>query len=257
MRIAALLFVLLVPALALATPASDKCVEQYNAGAYGDAARCFEALEAEGHHNGHLLYDQGNAWYRAGDVGRAIHAWRRAGLFLPRDGDLAANLKSAREQARDDLAPPDARGPLARTLLMPYDRLAAHELLWLGAIAWALLLLLGTVRLLRAFPGATGLLVLCGVLSAGGLTGWAARSIQIATAPLGVVLSEQVTLRSGRDVQSRDLLVLHAGAELRVVEQTPDWLQIALSSGERGWLPADAVGLVVPALEQPEAANGT
>lgn len=243
-----LLLLLLLPTVAFATPASDKCVSQYNDGQYTEAARCFEALEAEGHHNGHLLYDQGNAWYRAGDVGRAVHAWRRAGLFLPRDGDLAANLRTAREKTRDDLAPPDERGALGRTLLLPYDRMSANELLLLGAVFWALLLVLGAIRMVRAFPGSAGLLLLCGVLSAGGLIGWGARSIQLATAPLGVVLTEEVTLRSGRDVQSRDLALLHAGAELTVVERTTGWVQVALSSGQRGWLPADSVGLVLPVL---------
>lgn len=252
-----LLLLVLAPALAMATPASDACVDQYNTGQYADSARCFEALEAEGHHNGDLLYDQGNAWYRAGDIGRAVHAWRRAALFLPRDGDLAANLRAAREQVRDDLAPPDERAPLARTLLLPFDRMAAGEMLLLGAIAWALLLLLVAIRLTRDFPGASGLLLLCGVLSLGGLSGWAARTIQVSSRPLGVVLNEEVTLRSGRDVQSRDLLVLHAGAELRVVEESTGWLQVALSSGQRGWLPTGSVGLVVPVLPSAEASSPT
>ncbi len=250
---ALVLLVLLLPLPALATPASEACVEQYNAGNYEQSARCFEALEAEGHHNGHLLYDQGNAWFRAGDIGRAVHAWRRSALFLPRDGDLAANLRAAREQARDDLAPPDERAPLTRTLLLPFDRMAAGELLLLGAIAWALLLLLAAIRVVRPFPGAPGLLLLAGVLSLGGLSGWAARTVQLSSRPLGVVLNEEVTLRSGRDVQSRDLLVLHAGAELRVVERSTGWLQVALSSGQRGWLPTASVGLVVPVLPPSDA----
>ncbi len=247
-----LLLALVLPTTALATPASEACVEQYNAGQYEQAALCFEGLEAEGHHNGHLLYDQGNAWYRAGDIGRAVLAWRRAALYLPRDGDLAANLRTARDQARDDLPPPDERAPLARTLMLPFDSMAASEMLLLGAIAWALLLLLVAIRLVRAFPGGTGLLVLCGLLSFGGLSGWATRTIQLSSRPLGVVLNDEVTLRSGRDLQSRDLLVLHAGAELRVVERSTGWLQVALSSGQRGWLPTGSVGLVVPVLPHSE-----
>ena len=102
-------YFLQVPALALATPASDKCVEQYNAGAYADAARCFEALEAEGHLNGHLLYDQGNAWYRAGDVGRAIHAWRRAGGCSASSGRSAGTSSSAAGFAATRRSPAAAR----------------------------------------------------------------------------------------------------------------------------------------------------
>lgn len=242
------LLLLVAPAAAQelgASPGAD-CSSKYGAGDYAEAAACFRALEAAGHRNGHLLYNEGNAWYRAGDTGRAVLAFRRAAIYLPRDGDVRANLQSARRRAKDDLAPPDTRGALASTVLAPYDALSPGELLWLGSVAWALLFGLLAVRVRRELPGGVGPLILLASLAAAALIGWSARSYQLTASPLAVVVGQEVTLRSGRDLQSVDLVRLHAGAEVRVVEEGGSWYQVALSSGQRGWLPGSEVGLVRP-----------
>lgn len=228
----------------VARPASFDCGGLFDAGDYTRAATCFEALEADGQVNGHVLYNQGNSWFRAGETGEAILAWRRARLFLPRDGDIVANIEAAKEWTKDDLQPPGQRQGLARTLLAPFDALSASELLLAGSIAWALLLLVLSIRLRRPFAGWLALAATLAVLAMAGLLGSAARSYRVSQHPAAVVLVEQVTLRSGRDVMSTDLARLHEGAEASVVEESDDWVQVTLSTGLRGWLPAGSVGLV-------------
>lgn len=240
-RLALLLGLLaLLPASA---SANFDCVASYEAGRYREAAACFDALERTGHHNGHLLYNEGNAWYRAGDVGRAVLAYRRAQLHLPRHGDVRANLQSARELAKDDLAPPE-RGPLARAVLAPYDALSLRELLLLGTVAWLAFFLLATVQVAGRAAIPPPLLAALAVAVVLGLGGAASRALALSGSPDAVVLVSEVTLRSGRDVQSVDLARLHAGAEVELVERDESWAQIRLSSGQRGWLPRSAVGLV-------------
>ena len=233
--------------LLLATPAAAQsfdCPTLYDEGDYAAAADCFEALADQGNGNGHLFYNLGNARYREGSLGEAILGWRKAALYLPRDGDLKANLKRVRDLAKDDLAPPGEREALARTLLGPYDALSASELLLVGAVAWALLLILGAIRFTRPLPGWGAGAALLGFVVLFGLGGWSVRSYTISQHPDAVVLAEEVTLRSGRDVLSTDLARLHEGAEVRVVEVSDGWVQVALSTGPRGWLSAGAVGLV-------------
>ncbi len=228
----------------VARPAGFDCTGLFEAGSYAEAAACFDGLEDQGHVNGHILYNQGNSWFRAGEMGEALLAWRRARLYLPRDGDLTANIEAARERTTDDLEPPGRREGLARTLLAPFDALSDSELLLAGSVAWALLFLLLTLRLRRPFAGWPALAATLAVIAAAGLFGSAARSYQVSRHPVAVVLVEEVTLRSGRDVMSTDLARLHEGAEASVVEESPDWVQVTLSTGLRGWLPAGSVGLV-------------
>lgn len=254
MRAAALLSVLAgcllvaIPARAdgpvVARSAGFDCPRLFEAGEYLEAAACFESLEAQGHLNGHLLYNLGNAWYRAGEMGEAILAWRRARLFLPRDGDLVANIDAAREWTKDDLEPPGRRRGLARPLLAPFDALSASELLLAGSIAWALLFVALAIRLRRPFAGWLALASTLAILAAAGLGGSLARSYSVSRHPTAVVLVEEVTLRSGRDVMSTDLARVHEGAETTVVEERGEWVQVTLSTGLRGWLPAGSLGLV-------------
>ena len=228
----------------VARPAAFDCPGLFEAGRYLEAASCFESLLDQGNVNGHLLYDLGNAWYRAGEMGEAIVAWRRARLFLPRDGDVKANLDAARDRTKDDLEPPDLRAGLARPLLAPFDALAASELLLLGSIAWAMLFIVLAIRLRRPFAGWLALVATLAVLAIAGLGGSLARSYSVSRHPVAVVTTEEVTLRSGRDILSTDLARLHEGAEARVVEESDGWVQVTLSTGLRGWLPSDALGLV-------------
>jgi tetratricopeptide (TPR) repeat protein len=219
------------------------CPALYDSGNYPSAADCFTSLEAGGNHNGHLLYNLGNALQQAGKTGEAILAYRRAQLFLPRDGDLAANLASARDKARDDLPPPGEREAIAATLLAPYDSLSAAELLVIGALAWALLFTLLTLRSWRDENLLSLPMVLLAVVAVLSLGGHLARSYQVSEQPTGVVLEEEVTLRSGRDLRSVELARLHEGAELDVLAEEPDWTQVRLSTGQKGWLPRSSVGL--------------
>jgi len=222
------------------------CSGLYNSGDYAASVGCFESLVAGGVHNGHLLYNLGNAHYRSGDPARALLAYRQASLYLPRDGDLKANLSSARGQVQDKLDPPDIRSPLMSTLLAPYDALSQRELLLTGAVSWVLLMVLGIVRTRRGFGYARLAAGVLGVIALFGLIGGTARSYQNEQHPIAVLLAEEATVRSGRDVRSTDLVRLHSGAEIAVLEIGTDWMQVRLSNGTRGWLPTDALGLVRP-----------
>lgn len=222
------------------------CSALYDSGDYPAAVECFESLETTGIHNGHLLYNLGNAWYRSGDPARALLAYRRAALYLPRDGDLKANLGSARDQTQDDLAAPDIREPLLETLLAPYDALSKRELLLLGLASWVLLFVLLGIRNYRTVPFGRLSAVALASLALFGLLGAGVRSYQTEHHPIAIVVVDEATVRSGRDLHSTDLVRLHAGAELKVLQRGERWMQVALSTGTRGWLPAEALGLVQP-----------
>jgi uncharacterized protein YgiM (DUF1202 family) len=127
--------------------------------------------------------------------------------------------------------------------LAPYDALSAADLLIVGTIAWFLLFAFLTLRMWRDEPLLSLPTVLLAIVAVAGLGGHLARSYQINEQPLAVVLADEVTLRSGRDLRSAELARLHEGAELQVVEEASGWTQVTLSTGQRGWLPQDSLGL--------------
>src|SRR6516162_4620208 len=62
---------------------------------YRESAAPLESLLAGGVRSGAVYYNLGNAYYRAGEYGRAIAAYRKAKPYRPRDPYLEANLRQA------------------------------------------------------------------------------------------------------------------------------------------------------------------
>ena len=62
---------------------------------YGESAALLDSLLADGFRNGAVYYNLGNAYFRAGEYGRAIAAYRKAKAYRPRDPYLEANLRQA------------------------------------------------------------------------------------------------------------------------------------------------------------------
>ena len=62
---------------------------------YRESASVLESTLEGGFRNGAIYYNLGNAYFRAGDYGRAILNYRKARPYRPRDPYLAANLQQA------------------------------------------------------------------------------------------------------------------------------------------------------------------
>src|SRR5206468_976205 len=131
-----------------------------------EAAAEYEKILAAGYESGNLYFNLGNAWFRAGDTGRAILEYERARRLLPRDPDTRANLGYARSLAGEA----DDETPVWARLLFPLaDRLSSDELWLATSVLWtALMLVLVAGCLLRGAeravrPVALGLGVLLAI----------------------------------------------------------------------------------------------
>src|SRR5262245_51415443 len=73
---------------------------------YRESADLLESVLADGFRNGAVYYNLGNAYYRAGEYGRAIAAYRKAKPYRPRDSYLEANLRQVLSVAPGRLPEP-------------------------------------------------------------------------------------------------------------------------------------------------------
>jgi tetratricopeptide (TPR) repeat protein len=210
---------------------------------YAESAACFQSLVDAGVNNAALQYNLGNGFYRLEDLGRAILHYRRAERFDPRDENIQANLRYARQQVEPQFDTPQT-GALSRTLLAWHYGTSPRtrfRIAAIGAIAgWTLLI----ARLRWRVPGLVGVgaaLVLIGIVGAGSLA-WQLLGDQ--KTPPAVVVAERQTLRLGRGDSYEPALSkpLGAGVELRIRQQRGDWVEVLLPDGKTGgWLPASAV----------------
>ena len=77
----------------------------YQQNKFGEARDAYEAIVHEGFVSGELYYNLGNAYYKTGDLGKAILNFERALRFMPNDDDLKHNLQLANLMIVDRIEP--------------------------------------------------------------------------------------------------------------------------------------------------------
>ena len=206
--------------------------ELYAKGKFADAAAAYGKILQTGASSPALLFNAGNAEFKAGHLGRAIAAYRRAELLAPRDLDLRQNLKFVRNQV-PGAAQAESHWPSWA------GALTLDEGAVLTAVAFWLTLALFTARQLRPALGpklktATrlGVALTLGFGTVLGLQ--AANHFASATA---VVTADNATARSGPFDDAQSVFTSRDGAELSVLDRRDGWVQVATSAGKSGWLP--------------------
>ncbi len=74
--------------------------ELYAEGKFSDAADAYGKILQTGAQSPALLFNAGNAEFKAGHLGQAIAAYRRAAQLSPRDDEIRANLAFVRNQVQ-------------------------------------------------------------------------------------------------------------------------------------------------------------
>ena len=244
-RLCLLLLMLAAPAAAQGADNSDsptllvRANGAYDAGDYAQAAGSYEQLLARGADSGWLYYNLGNCYLRQGMLGRAVGAYRRAEIRLPRQSDVRANLRFARQQARDALAPAEP-APLLRTLLFWHYGLNYHELTAAAALFNGLFWgLAGLARWKRESELLRWSAVGAGVLLTAVFSSMVLR--RALPQEIAVVTQPEIEVHSGTNADTVVRFKLHEGTEAHVLDGDDAWLRIEISDGKQGWVSASEV----------------
>jgi tetratricopeptide (TPR) repeat protein len=196
------------------------------------AADGYLKLIESGVENGQIYYNLGNAYYRLGDLGRAILFFERARLLLPRDDDLLFNLSHARNQTVDAIS--DFRTSALRDFL-GLDSSNLYETFFVFTILnFSFFLLLG-IRLYKKSEWSYYLsIVLAIFIGIGGCT-LALKWYGYAFDNRAVVLSDEIEVRAGPDPANTTLFKIHEGAIVNYERTEGDWVLLHLSKDKRGW----------------------
>ncbi len=242
-----LLLFSLLPALAQEDPNTlfEGGNEAYRAGDFEQAILKYEQIRSAGLESGELYYNLGTACFRGDDLGRSVVNLHRALRFLPRDGDIRANLEYVtertldREIARAEIPP----WKLARTIAGYFTR---NEWLWASEGLYALSLAILALFLVRPALQprlrdplyiALGLLLIVATL-------FSISYYETAVVERGVVIDTEVPARSGPGEQFTREFLLHEGTVVRIHREADGWLYCSLSAEWKGWMPRKAVELI-------------
>jgi tetratricopeptide (TPR) repeat protein len=202
---------------------------------YRASAALLESLPADGYRNGAVYYNLGNAYFRAGEYGRSIAAYRKAKPYRPRDPYLEANLRQALSVAPGRLTeppPPWWRHVLfwSGWLSFPEKARAAFATFVLAALTACAALF---VRRPRVYWISAGLVIIASVLSLDvGLT-----YSDVAGSRHGVVTHETIARKGiGKDYEPAFDQPLKDGAEFTVISENGDWIFAHFEGVGDGWL---------------------
>ncbi len=212
---------------------------------FRSSAERFQLLVDDGIENGELYYDLGNAWYQAGDLGRAIASYLRADRLMPDDPRLEANLAWARSLVRPQITTEDQEA-LVRRLAFWHDGWSLRTRITVFAVAWILVWAALLLRTLRRYPGWN---YLAGTLGSIAILIGCSVFIDVAvtrTRTTGVVVADDVVVRKGNaeSFQPQFQEPMQQGVEFKVLEERPDWLHIEFNNGASGWIPSSDAEIV-------------
>lgn len=226
---------------ALAAPSAfDQANKLYEEGRYQEAIQEYQAVLTN-HVSAAAQFNLGNAYFKSGQVGQAIAQYQQAELLAPRDPDVLANLRFARQRVD---GPSYRAGWLQRRsrVLTPHEwALAATGAVWLF---FAVQIARQWQPKRRAWfrPWATFTGALAGLLL--GMAVWVSKSA--ADTHLAVVVQREAVMRLGPFEESQSALTLKDGAELRILDRKNGWLQVTTGGREIGWVRQDAVRELQP-----------
>lgn len=223
-------------ASALAEPASPfaKANEAYAQGQYKEAIGDYESLASSGEWNANLFYNLGNAYFRAGDFGRAILNYERALALDRHHPESEANLRIARDEAR---ALEMQQSWLERHL----EFASLNQFSVAAAVAfWAAVYCVAGLILAHRRSGRLIALSILSALIFAGVV-FAIFIIHKEGKGLAIVTGREVNARLATADNASSVLALPAGSEIKILSWRGDWIYAALPNNLRGWIPAKEV----------------
>ena len=184
--------------------------------------------------SGAVLYNQGNAYIRAGHRGRAIAAYREAKRYRPNDPFLEASLDYA--LLSDDRT---GRKPVMEYLLFWQDWVSYPvKFRAVGTLAALGLLAAVTALLVRRRPLGILTLGLLGLTLVAGLSAgydW----YRFDHTVHGVVTVPEAVARKGNATSYQPAFTepLKEGTEFILRSRRGDWLLVRIAPNQEGWLP--------------------
>jgi hypothetical protein len=210
----------------------------YQKGDYFNAAELYKALYKEGYRSDNLLFNTGNACYKAGDYGNAILFYERAKLLDPASEDVNYNLQIARTRITDRF---DEIPELFFIRWFDFLSLLNNTNQW---AVIAIFLFLASLLLFIYFLFAPSgkykypafWTAVVAVLVSGITLTFAIRSNSLVNHnSQSVVICTEVVGKSSPGDNGKDLFVIHSGTKVVVIQRLGDYSEIKLPDGNKGW----------------------
>jgi len=199
----------------------------------------YESILDKNYQSSELYFNLGNCFFQKKEWGKTILNYERALLITPNETAILHNLSLAKSNTIDEIV---VLPSFFLTRWWTQIRNITHSGFWslLGilfiyvGIGGIVLWILGKERITRKqgfFGGmmALGLSIMIFAL--------AYDSFQIQKkSDVAIIMSKETLLKSLPDEISNELLPLHEGTKVKIIEKITSWYKVRLDNGEIGWI---------------------
>ncbi len=223
-------------------------VNAYSQGQWEEATESWNAILGMGLDSPELQCNLGNAWFKAGDLAKAILGYERALMLDPSCSDAEFNLKFARNQVQDKIEEiPDT------FLQMVWDKISGL----LSSDMWAILALVlfavTLAALLTFLLSGTSSRRKAGFIT--GICGFVLLTLSLCFSfgqkndclndDAAIVVSAVTSVKSSPDSgNGKDLFILHEGTKVTILDEVGIWRNIQLADGRQGWLKSTDIEII-------------
>mgnify|MGYP002625286876 CR=1 FL=1 len=215
-------------------------------GKFDEAVNTYEAILGEGRESATLYYNLGYAYYKSGQLGKAILNMERAQRLNPTDNDVKANLEQA-YSLTDQMQTIEpvffVRWWHQFTNILNSDGWAVLfiilfvvMLLGIGAFLFADVIALRKVGFFSA--------IIVFFLAVVSLSISISKRNSVLYSQEAIIMSASVTLTTSPDKNGTEMAVLHEGTHLTIVSELGEWIEVQLKDGNIGWLKKSEVEVI-------------
>ena len=216
----------------------DKATTLYQKGDYTQAAAVYSLILKSGKESSALYYNLGNTYYKLNNVPESIYYYEKALQLDPENTDAKNNLIFANQMKVDAIT------PLPKT----WVRQLSDGIVGLfSAHTWAVLSIIGVFAfvlsfLLYYFVERTALkrtffslMLVFLFFAVGSYTLAHFCHKQVSQTQYAILFDKTVRVFSDANAYSSEVMQLHEGTKVEIIEDTKDWVKIRLVNGKTGW----------------------
>ncbi len=221
--------------------------EYFSSGEYEKALELWTEIYKTGYRSAKLEYNIGNTYFKMNNIPAAILFYERALLYKPGDEDINYNLQIARTLVVDRFE------EIPELFFVSWYNFLALSLstnawAWISIITFILCLLLLSLYFytakykLKVLGFWLALLFI--IISLSSLAFTFRNKSLVYDSQKAVIFSPVVNGKSSPDDSGTDLFVIHEGTKVTVEDEVGEWLEIRLSDGNKGWVPANNLEII-------------
>lgn len=242
-----LLYILvLLPALAIAQDKANADAA-YRSKDYQKAIELYEKDLEEGG-SAETYHNLGNAYFRSGNIPKAILNYEKASKIAPSDESIRHSLDFSRKKTTDNL-PAESSFFLAEWFysicsFMTIDGWAVTAIVALVlAMAFFLAyLFMHEIRIRKIAFYSSVVLIIAFILS--NIFAWQKKSL-LTSHDEGIIMTPTVTLRVSPKDDAKAAFDLHEGTKVFVTDsEIQGWYEVRLSDGRKAWITSNDVSLI-------------